>query len=118
MEQAKAITPWYRRPIWLGLLGLALLVGGYQISVYVPMTPRERTQAAMLADVRDNADEELRQKLDDFARNVRREPPFRWSGRLVMLAGLGLCVTAAVLMARQPAAAPVEESVTNEEAAH
>jgi hypothetical protein len=116
MEQAKTITPWYRRPIWLGLLGLALLVGGYQLSIFVPMTPREETQADMLADVRDKADDELRQRLDDFARNVRREPPLRWPGRLVMLAGVGLCVTA-VVMARQPAAVPVEESAANEEAA-
>ena len=102
MEQAKSMTPWYHKPVWVGLLGLALLVGGYHVSTFVPQTPRERSQADALADLRGKADDELRERLDAYALNVRREPPLRWPGRVAFLAGVGLCVAAGVMAARQP----------------
>src|SRR5262245_6155120 len=101
MEQTKPATPWYRSPFWLAALGLALMVGGDQLSRYVPLTPREQQQADELAGLRDKtADRELQERLDDFASNVKREPPYRMPGLIALLIGGLLCVTAAVTMFR------------------
>lgn len=102
MDHDKPMTPWYRKPVWLGLLGLTLLVGGYHISTFVPRSPRERSQAEALADLRTKADDELRERLDAYALNVSREPPLRRMGQLVFVAGMGLCVAAGVMAVRQP----------------
>lgn len=90
-------VPWYRRPVWLGLVGLMLLVGGWRLSVYVP----EGTSGRAAADLeRMTDDEELRQRLRRFGQPA--VPPYQLPGRLLFFAGLMLFGTAAVRMARAP----------------
>jgi hypothetical protein len=111
MEEAtRPATPWHRSPFWLAVVGLALMFAGYQVSSYVPeATPNERRQADEIGKLRDMAeDDALRGKLDDYARDVRQPPPYRWPGRLLMLAGAMMAVSAAVIMARQPSRQPQE----------
>jgi hypothetical protein len=104
MEQTRPATPWYRSPLWLAALGLALMVGGYQLSRYVPLTPREQEQADRLADLHGKTDDEvLKERIDAIARNARRDPPFRVPGLITVLIGAMLFVSAAVMMFRQPA---------------
>ena len=103
--------PWWRRPIWLGALGLLLMVGGWKLSTLSSLTPREVDQQRLLSEVRGMAeDQDLRARLDAMERHARREPPYQTPGRLAFFAGLALVVTAGVLMVRQPAARPTEET--------
>jgi hypothetical protein len=85
------------------------MVGGWKLSTWEPaMTLREEQNLEKLNELRGMADGELRGKLDRF----RRPPPHEWSGRLAVLAGLVLFVTAGVRMYQTPATgepAPVEE---------
>jgi hypothetical protein len=92
---------WWQSAIGMGLLGLALMVGGWKLSTWIPVaTPHEREQAEKLADVRGMANErELRQRLDEIARDVQqRTPPYQLPGRLAILVGLVLFVAAGVRM--------------------
>jgi hypothetical protein len=104
-------TPWYHKPIWLGLVALALMLGGWKLSTHVSLTPHQADQADKFAEVRAMAKGQFREELDRMAGNVQPTPPFRWAGRLVFMAGAGLFVVAAVLMFRKPAAqaAPADE---------
>lgn len=111
MEEVQAVTPWYRSPFWLAVVGLALMFGGYQASVYVPPpTPHEARQADQLAELRNAAqDEALRGRLDDVAKNAQHRP-FLWPGRLLILVGVLMAVSAAVSMTRQPSQ-PAQEPI-------
>jgi hypothetical protein len=104
MAQEKDLTPWYHNPLGLGLLALALMVGGWKLSTYVALTPRQADQAGRLAEIRSLARDELRDRLDEVARHVEPSPPFRWAGRLLFLTGAALFVLAGILMFRKPAA--------------
>jgi hypothetical protein len=104
MEQTRPATPWYRSPLWLAALGLALMVGGYQLSRFVPTSPREQRQADELAGLREKTDDKaLQERLDGIANSARHEPPFRMPGLVALLIGAMLFVSAAVMMFRQPA---------------
>src|SRR5262245_47593768 len=106
MEQDVPAVSWWRRPVWLGLVGLALMVGGWKLSVYVPTSP-------LLEEIRGMADKsderELRDRLDAMRWNVHGEPPYLLAGRLVFLAGLLMFAASAVQMYRQPPAQRKEE---------
>ena len=106
MDDTKTITPWHRQPIWLGLIGLGLTVGGAMLTTYNPLSPRQADQAGKLAELRNLAEGEHAQRLDHYARNVRPKPPYRVPGRLLFGAGACLFVLAAVLMFRQPPGPP------------
>ena len=94
MDEPIDPLPWWKKPIWLGLVGLALMVGGFKLSEFVPLTDAE----LQLAELRVMAPEELRQKLPASL----RPPPYRWQGRALCLAGMALFVSAGVMMYRQP----------------
>jgi hypothetical protein len=115
VDEQKVLTPWYRQPIWLGLLGLALTLGGAMLSTYTPLTAHQAEQARKLDELRDLAGAEHADRLDQFARNVQPQPPYRLPGRVMFFAGVCLFVLAAVLMFRKP---PVAEpaAATGEEA--
>jgi hypothetical protein len=123
-ETTRAVTPWYRSPFWLGVIGLASMFVGYQVSVYVPAaTPRERRQADKLAEMRGMTDDEaLLRRIDDTEKNAKAPPPFLWPGRLLMLAGAVMAVSAAVAVARQPSrpsqgpVAPEPDEIAEEDA--
>ena len=106
MEQDVHAVSWWRRPVWLGLVGLALMVGGWKLSVYVP-TPPLLEEVRGLADKSD--ERELRDRLDEMRRNVHGEAPYQLAGRLVFLAGLLMFAASAVQMYRQPPAERKEE---------
>src|SRR5438105_1312824 len=94
--------PWWHNPFALGLPGGAWLAGGWKRWTYVGR--RQADSARRLDELKGMAEEQdpaLREKLDGFSRSA--EPPYRLPGRLAMLAGLVVFVTAAVKMYRQPA---------------
>jgi hypothetical protein len=94
---------WTRQPLWLGLVGVGLIVGGWKLTTFVPPSPGSER----LAELRRMADDpELAARLD---RAASREPPFRGPGRLAVLAGLALFVGAGVTMYRTPAE-PADEA--------
>jgi len=94
----------------LGLLGLILLVAGYRLSRYIPLSPHLEEQARRFDDLRQKAaDSDLGRRLDEMAGRLAGGPPYLFPGRLVMLVGFVLFVIAGVQMYRQPARAPVEE---------
>lgn len=93
MENVEAVA-WHRKPIWLGVVGLALMVGGWKLMTFVPPAGGE----GILAELRRLApDAEYAERVERFA---RREPPYKLPGRLAVLAGLLLFVTAGVGMVR------------------
>jgi hypothetical protein len=99
-----APTAWWQRPIGIGLLGLALMVGGWKLSTWVPTTAREQEQAAELDRMRQmQGDAEWKAKVDGYARNVQRQPPYEMLGRLAVFGGLVLFVVAGVRMYWAPA---------------
>ena len=101
--------PWYRRPAWLGLVGLALMVSGWKLSTFVPRTARQEAQQERLDELRRLArdDEGLSRRLEGLG----PQPPYELAGRLLFFAGLALFVAAGVLMYRSPPGpAPVEEA--------
>jgi hypothetical protein len=107
MSQNGTPTPWYRKPMWLGLVGLGLIVGGWKLTTFVPPSPA----SPQLAELRQMApDREYAETLDRYAARASRDTPFYHAGRLAVLAGLAMFVVAAVQMYQSaPAPAPVEE---------
>jgi hypothetical protein len=107
-----AATSWWRRPICMGLLGLALMVGGWKLSGWVqPTTTHEQDQQEKLAELkRIQGDPQWRAKVDGYARSVQRQPPFETAGRLVIFAGLAVFIIAGVRMYQ----APVREEDEND----
>src|SRR4051812_11783597 len=87
--------PWYRKPLWLGLLALALMVGGWKLSTFVPAF------TGQMGELHRMASDDLRTRLDQM-----RPPPYQWPGRLLFLAGTALFVLAGVQMFRQPTPPP------------
>jgi hypothetical protein len=114
-----------RRPAaWVvGLVGLAMMVGGWKLMTYVPAAPersarRERQQQEQLEQVRQMADAaarrgdpgaaQLADKLHKFTPPVPT-PPYKVQGQLVLWGGLALFIVAGVLMYRhKPAPGPAE----------
>lgn len=94
-EKEPDATPWYRSPIWLGVVGLGLMIGGYQLSRFVPQDAR----VAGLRGMTDDA--ELRARLGEVARSNAGVPPYRTPGLLLVLAGGVSFVSAGLLMARK-----------------
>ncbi len=98
------VIPWYRKPVWLGLLGLALMVGGWKLSTFVPPFPEE------VAELHRMGNEAYRNRLERM-----RVAPYLLPGRLVFLAGMVLFVAAGVQMFRQPPAPPLEAEEDRED---
>lgn len=109
MKEQQAQAAWYQKPIWQGLLGLALMVAGWKLSTYVPPSPG----AERLAEMRRMAgeDAELAERLDRTDRNLRGDPPYQLPGRVVLVLGLALFVGAGVRMYNTPVR--VEEGAEN-----
>jgi hypothetical protein len=100
MKEERVPVAWYQRPIWLGLVGLALMIGGWKVSTYRPASRGD----GLLAEIKGMVGEqsELAERLDRVANNLRGDPPYQLPGRLVLVAGLVLFVSAAVLMYQSP----------------
>ncbi len=111
-----AAIPWWRRPIGMGLLGLALMVGGWKLSSWVPpTTTHEQEQAEKLGELkRVRGDPQWQAKVDGYARNVQRQPPFEMAGRLVIFAGLAVFIIAGVRMYRAPVKEEAEDELEGE----
>jgi hypothetical protein len=99
-----ALIPWYRKPLWLALLGLALMVGGWKLITWKPPLPEK------VAELGRKGDEEYRDRLEQM-----RPEPYLLPGRLVFLAGTILFIAAGVQMFRQPPAPPPEAEDQDEE---
>lgn len=107
-------TPWYQRPLGVGLIGLMLMIGGWKLSTFVPPRMSDRGQQEQLEGLRRmSEDQELNERLDRIATNVRREPPYQFPGRLVFLAGMVVFAVGAIQMARSPS---TTEEVEEEQA--
>src|SRR5919199_6821534 len=105
-------------PAVLAVLGLVLMVGGWKVSRYVPLTPQDAEEDRRVSDVRRLAEKDpaqggLAEALGRYS-HQGREPPYRRLGDLAFLGGLALFVTAGVLMYRQPAAPEGEEGEAEE----
>jgi hypothetical protein len=112
-ESRPGLTAWWQRPIGIGLLGLALMVGGWKVSTWVPMSGREQEQAEKLDKLRDmQGDAEWKAKVDTYARSVQRQPPYEMPGRLSVFAGLVLFIVAGV---RMYWAAPMQQAAVRED---
>lgn len=100
MREEHAPVAWYQRPVWLGLVGLVLMVGGWKLASYRPLWRGE----GALSELRGMAGEqaELTERLDRMANSLRGEPPYQLPGRLLLVAGLVLFVSAGVLMYQAP----------------
>ena len=94
------------------------MVGGWKASTYLPEPARRPDQARKLDEVRGMADDPaLRGRLDTLAQRAQ-QPPYQLPGRLALLAGLLLFVSAAVRMYRHQPAEPrpeVEEAPATRE---
>ncbi len=104
-------------PFAIGLVGLAFMVGGWKASTYLPEPVRRTEQARKLDEVRGMAEADLRDRLDTLAQRAQ-QPPYQLPGRLALLAGLLLFVSAAVRMYRHQPAEPrpeVEEAPATQE---
>jgi hypothetical protein len=90
-------SPWV-----LGLLGLALMVGGWKLATYVPAPAGD--QERRLEELRGAAEASARSGDPEGKRLERklpqRTPPYQAQGRLVLFGGLLLFVVAGVLMYR------------------
>jgi hypothetical protein len=102
-------APWV-----VGLAGLALMIGGWKLTTYVP-TPseskarRQERQEERLRQVREIADQaarrgdpgaaQLADKLHQFTPPAP-QPQYRMQGSLVVVVGLALFILAGVLMYR------------------
>jgi hypothetical protein len=107
-EMRSAPQGGWNKPLLLAGLGLALMLGGYAATNYVPLTPRQAEQERQLAELREMAargrqsgtaadalDERLKQVAPSW-----RTPPYQIPGRLAIFGGLALFVAAGVLMYR------------------
>ena len=118
-------APWV-----VGLLGLAVMIGGWKLMTYVPAAPQrsarhERQQQEQLQRLREMADraarrgdagaEQLAEKLHNFSPPVPT-PPYKMQGQLVFYGGLALFILAGVLMYRHKPAPEAEQTRDEAEA--
>lgn len=118
MSQRTPLPPasWYRQPIWIGLLGLALMVGGWRLGSFQPgPSPQRQQQASQLAELRRLAeDPALARRLDQIQAHASHEAPYRVPGKLLFLAGMFFFIGAAVQMYRTPTPLPQDEQIEGE----
>ena len=86
-----APVPWYERPWVIGLIGLALMVGGWKLSTFVPRPADDQVRELYRLGEDDPA---YHERLRQYTR-----PPYRVPGRLVFFAGLLVFVYAGAKMA-------------------
>jgi hypothetical protein len=111
MTEGKGGGGW-SAPWVVGLLGLALMIGGWKLATYVPAP--EGDQERRLEELRGAAEASARSGDPEAARLERklprRTPPYQAQGRLVLFGGLLLFIVAGVLMYRhKPAPEPPPE---------
>jgi hypothetical protein len=81
----------------LGLIGLALMLGGYQLLNYAPPR-RDTAQARLLEDLKEKAadDPVLTERLREFDRSGAR--PYKAAGTIAVYGGLLLFIAAGIKM--------------------
>jgi hypothetical protein len=94
--ETEAVAPRSASPLFLGMVGLALMLVGWFASQWSP--PRAPSP---LDDLRRLADDDLRARLENLAPPYR---PLQWPGRLGLFLGVGLFVLAGVKMYRSEGA--------------
>jgi hypothetical protein len=100
----------WNRPWLLAALGLALMLGGYAATTYVPLTAQQAEAEHRLQELRllaqqckeAGVDDGLPERLNQ-ATPPWREPPYQMAGRLAIYFGLFLFGLAGVVMYRSPA---------------
>jgi hypothetical protein len=103
----------WRSPLVLAGLGLALMVAGWKVSTYVPVSAEDAEKERQLNELRSRAEEfdreaagsgqpKLSERLSRYAAGGRI-PPYQTAGRLALYVGLLSFVGAMVLMYRRPA---------------
>jgi hypothetical protein len=113
--------PLWRHPIVMGLVGIALLVGGWKLSSYVPEVQRGGLLEGLKRQAEEQEDEGtqgLADRLHRWPTRGHREPPFRLAGQLVLLAGLVLFVAAGMRMWRERAGNHPEDVTRDGRAEH
>ena len=118
----------WRSPLVLVGLGLALMVAGWKVSTYVPVSAEDAEKERQLNQLRSRAEEfdrevavsgqpKLSERLSRYAAGGRI-PPYRMAGRLALYAGLVAFGAAIIAMYRRPAeqeAGPEAEQEVEEE---
>jgi hypothetical protein len=94
------------QPLLMAGLGLALMLGGYAATNYVPAQPHSET-VQRLNELRQMASRRQAEEVDDALperlnqmQPARQNPPYQLAGRLAIYGGLFLFVMAGVLMYR------------------
>ncbi len=105
--QKQVQKPWYQQPIWLGLLGLLIMLLGWKLSIYKPYSNAIATVAELQQMTED---QELVQRLDQVARAAPREPPYKLPGLMAFLAGMMMFISAGVAMYQSPPILSTDES--------
>ncbi|HZV05438.1 MAG TPA: hypothetical protein VE999_10170 [Gemmataceae bacterium] len=108
-EELLSASGAWNRPWLLAALGLALILGGYAATTYVPLTAQQAEAEHRLQELRMLAqqskvageDDGLSDRLNQTA-PPWREPPYQMLGRLAIYFGLFLFGLAGVLMYRSP----------------
>lgn len=93
-------------PFFLGLVGLALALGGWKLSSWTP--PRSGAGEGLFAEVRGLADDQLGERMDSIRRGASLRPPLELPGRLAFFTGVIVFAAALVRMWQSPA--PSEET--------
>jgi hypothetical protein len=106
----------WNRPLLLAALGLALMLGGYAATNYVPASAHQADAARRLEELRLLAQQRKEAGVDDGlperlkqAAPPLRDPPYQMAGRLAIYGGLFLFVLAAVIMYRSPESSKKED---------
>jgi hypothetical protein len=106
----------WNRPWLLAAFGLALMLGGYAATTYVPMTAQQTEEEHGFQELRTLAQQRKEAGIDDGlperlnqAAPPRREPPYQMAGRLAIYFGLFLFGLAGVLMYRSPTPPKIED---------
>src|SRR3954453_10175102 len=93
-----------RSPLVLALVGLVLMVGGWKVSTYVPLSAEDAEKERQLNELRSRAEEfdhttavsgqpKLSERLSRYTAGSRF-PPYQTAGRLALYVGLLMFVTA------------------------
>ena len=95
----RATVSWFERPIYLGIIGLAMMLVGYKASSYESFGSRAASQVDLMGELQNKSeDSELNKRIQDISEQIARKKPFRIPGQLASMAGLILFAAAGARM--------------------